>query len=343
MNFNLDDLNPSQSSPTAQPTNLVSGDDLGLQRGGASLEDIYDRHMKMIYVIDISGSMHDGIVDPSSVSDYKWTPEVLQAIEDRIANAVLRAEEEGSAFLGGDDEDDEAADPFESLKDLPGLVKLEHEDPLNDLFWLGLKDAPTETRKAHIVQQDAWQEIGLDCRAQKKMTPKIDAVRKLSTRMVEERYAKHPTADVHLILFAGNATYRKPAGKQDLLDQLSQLRADGGSTDVCNGIRKAIALCKKSPSPVHSHHIVLVTDGLDFGIGSLPELLPQMQELNLVLDVIHVTSMHEVSCSEYQGKILEEVCSATKGAFRRVARLCDFESRFLEAARRLCLPAPAAK
>jgi len=325
----------------------VNSSDLNLATRSASIEDNYDRFTKLIYVIDVSASMSDGLLDLSSINDFHWDAGALERLRVRIENAKCRmsAAEESEAWDSDDSEDEDA--PV-----VAGVSKLYGENPLNDLFWLGISELPLELQKPHIIASgDAWREIGLRAKhdyeeeglkeIQAPMT-KIDAVKRMAQKMVDERFEKFPDADIHLMTFEDVTNYSKPKNRLDLLAQIQACTAYGGNTRIALAVATAIRLCKKSPSPVQTHHIVLVTDGKDPEIWDMKNLLPEMKSLHIVLDVIHVSSPHEV-VSGYgrDGAILEECCAASGGKFTKVTRMGDFETRFIEASRRLCLPAPS--
>lgn len=340
MAIDLDNLTPdSDESATS-----VNSAELGLATRNASVEDVYDHFTKLVYVIDVSASMGDKLLDLNTVEDFNWNDAALKRLAKRIERAkdrISKVEEEQAWDLDSDEEED-AEEVTDDLDPQAG------ENPLNDLFWLAISELPLEQQKAQVVATaDAWAELRLDLSASARkidydaVPSKMDAVKQMAAKMVQERVEKFPDADIHLITFEDSAHYVKPAGIPDLLRRISEMCAYGGGTDITTAVEKALAVCKKNPSPVQSHHIVLVTDGLDYGLERLGQHQLEMKRLNLVLDVIHVSSPHESSLAEYGGGSLKTVCQRSGGKYVRVMRRSDFENRFLEAARRLCLPAPS--
>jgi hypothetical protein len=354
--IDLDNLNPSENRKTE---NIGTAGPLAGSKG-ATLESIYDRYTRLLYLIDVSGSMANSLLDLSDVDHFRWDEKVWETIGKRIENAKTRAAvdmEEMAAFLGTDeeaededeDEDDEEEEEEDWLRDPSAthkgisIHKLSHEDLLNDIFWLGIEGLSKPEQKLQIISGSAWTEVDLMPVNGRKLAQvsKMEAVKQNGRKMIEERYAKFPDADVHLLFFEGSVSYRKPSCKEDLLNQLKGVRPDGGSTDISGAMRRAIEMCKKNPSPVNSHHIVLVTDGLDSEAAQVKFMIPEMKELSIVLDFIHVSSPQESGWGENASAVLKEVCQELGGSYSLVKRISDFENRFLAASRRLCLPAPA--
>lgn len=349
----------------------VNSDDLSLATRKASIEDVYDRFTKLIYVVDVSASMGDRLLDLASISDFKWDADALERIRIRIENAKCRmsafseaaawdgSEEEEEDSGDSEDEDEGSSDDWDEDEDegkkkpaVPGVVTLRTENPLNDLFWIGIADLPLELQKPHILMGDGWLEVGLkpkqsyDFKTEEEAErhagiPKMDAVKRLAQKMVDERFEKFPDADIHLMTFEDVTHYSKPKNRMDLIAQIQECTAYGGNTRIARAVSDAIKLCKKNPSPVQSHHIVLVTDGMDSDLYELKAQQTEMKRLNIILDVIHVSAPHESFGGGRGGIILKEVCEGTGGKFTKVTRTGDFETRFIEASRRLCLPAPA--
>jgi hypothetical protein len=46
---------------------------------GSSLADIYDHYSKLLYVVDASISMGEGMLSEDTIKRYKWTPEIVDA------------------------------------------------------------------------------------------------------------------------------------------------------------------------------------------------------------------------------------------------------------------------
>lgn len=341
-NFNLDDINEvSQESQGTQDPNLNKELGLTFQAGSSqSIEDIYDRHTKKIFVVDVSGSMSDPLYDLSAVSSFRWDRLPASAIDDRIARALDRMAKaaEALAYGGGDEDEDEDFD-----EDVPDM-EFGQDNPMNDPVWAEMINLLPEERKALIISTDCWNELMLELnpRDRPASKEKIEVVRQLARRMVEERLQKYEDADISLITFGETADHTQALSKEALIAQIEALSAWQGSTYIVKAVQKAISLCKKAPSPVQSHHIILVTDGLGHDSSRMNALIPELKRLGIILDVIHIASWDSGRYgSEDTETYLRETCAATGGAFNQVRRLSDFEQKYLQAGRRLCLPAPS--
>jgi len=210
--------------------------------------------------------------------------------------------------------------------------------------------------------------------------PKETVARKTLTDAIKDRFGKFPNADISLVTFAGDAELRQCFGLEELLQMAETMVFYGGGTDIYAGVKRCVNHCKKSPSPVHIHNIVLITDGLDFSAAYKieEELLPVMKERNIVLDIILIASANVPDLkplpasgdwldeedeeeeddepveveeekqivnerAKYQAerfRELQAVCVKANGTFQLVRNAAELETRFLAAANRLCLPAP---
>lgn len=355
--FNLDDL---ESQPQAEPSKADLSGELGLTYNPASssqsIADIYDRHTKKIFVVDESGSMSDLLFDLSAVEHFDWSKVDRKGeIEARIQRAkeAYAAEEEANAYVGGnpfeadedEDEDDEDGEGISSLFNRSDSDRPLTDNPANDHLWMGIEGLPKKEQRAAIVKTDMWNELMLtmDPSSRPPSKAKIEVVRDLAEKMVRERLDRIPDADIHLITFGETAEAKQVYSPESLIAEIRNLKAWQGSTYIFRAIRKAISLCRKSPSPVQSHHIILVTDGLAHDAPTTALLIQDMQKLGIILDVVHISSWDSGrrGLEDDRTSELKQICAATGGAYTLVTRLTDLEVKYLEAGRRLCLPAPA--
>lgn len=341
MTVDLDNLGPKRRKPAKPDAELSGSSALVLAR--TALEDTYDRLKKLIYVIDTSYSMADHLFGMEEVSNFHWTPAVMQAARFRIENAEVRLSETLKRIVVGDEEN---ADD-----DVPGDIAVPHflpeENPETDPLWAGLRTCNDDLLKAEIISRALWSEIGLAVRAdasyyeQQRKHSKIAAVKQYAKEMIEERVRKFPDADLHLVEFSVMPSYSAVNTPADVVRQIEALNATGADTNIIPAVAFAISLCRKAPSPIKAHQLVLVTDALDEEASEgFAELVPRMKELNIVLDFIHVVSAKELGSHENSWKAIKAACEATGGRYVLVDRAQTLKERFFEASRRLMLTAP---
>jgi hypothetical protein len=106
----------------------------------------------------------------------------------------------------------------------------------------------------------------------------------------------------------------------------------GGGTNILNGLRRAMDVCRDKPSAVGIHHFILVSDGEDCAAdNNIGSWLPALKASGVVLDYIHIgeTSLNEG---------IKKVAIALGGTCVQVVTEEELKEKFIEAAQRLCLP-----
>lgn len=250
-----------------------------------SLEGMYDELMQMVYTIDISGSMGDGLPP-------------------------------------GDDELE-----AEIAEELTGLE--------------------TDEELAEIAKQKRAAKIRLAAsKANKRRfgiygptyVTKLQAVKDASMEFVNQRFDKFPNAEVSLVAF-NNTAVTKACGKsrQATLDAISFLHTDGG-TNIHGAVIHSMGLCKKSKKSI-VHHIVLVSDGMDYSGQRVEELVPEMLTVGVIFDFILIRAENGREEEVDQTvEALKRTCAATGGEFSIVTNVKQFKKQFALASARLCLP-----
>jgi hypothetical protein len=201
---------------------------------------------------------------------------------------------------------------------------------------------------------------------------RIDLVKKLAKQEIAGRFKKFPQSKVSVIPFSGHPVTlfdcQDPDNLWPALDLLSttwsaylchscgktydrntariacecggKLKMEGsdGGTDILEAIREAMELCRKNPSPVGIHHIILVTDGEDFQAeANIGGWVPSMKASGVVLDYIHIGEASQAN------KGLKDACAALGGEYVNVNTERELEEKFIAAVNRLMLPpAPTA-
>lgn len=348
---NLDDQ-PKVASTLSLDPNESAGP---LATQHSSLEAVYDHYTKQILVCDVSGSMSSSLIGTESITAYKWTNADLVNARKRIENAQVRLAANAvdqSLFdtltNDMDDDDDEefnADDDADAASKIPVPHQLDGEDYKNDKVWAHMDGASDEFIKAEMVQCGLTRELGVtrDIWSDTAGTAlsKTEVMRDTLTKLVQDRFARWADSDIMVIEFAGRATARAAYKLDDLVSTINKLDSHGSSTNITKAVETALAQCKRAPSQVGSHHIILVTDGMDYDGRNIVKLIPQMKDLGVVLDVIHICSVHEYYDSDGCTKAMEQACTATGGEYKRVANAKDLAAKVLAAGERLCLPAPS--
>src|SRR5208283_1356000 len=105
---------------------------------------------------------------------------------------------------------------------------------------------------------------------------KMMAVKDAAKDFVHQRFQKHPDAKVGVFQFEGHPMLLCAPGaqEQEVLEALNRLPDfGGGSTDIYRAVDRAIGECRRHPSEVNAHHVVLVSDGCDYGAREVKNLL----------------------------------------------------------------------
>lgn len=310
--------------------NAVSNVDAG---EGNTLTDMYDRFSKLIYAIDASGSMGEGMLSEESVNLYKWTPEILEQFmlameEDKYFEKLWKEErkemaeefeEDGDTFEG----DDTSPVDVRSLTDAQLKMEIVKEN-LSDKYGIPL-------------EQDY--KYGMKGRSRSKMMALKDAAK----NFVHTRFQKFADARVGVFSFEDTPMLLCAAGasEEEVMQAINRLPDNGGGgTNIYRAVDRVVNECKKRPSEVGLHHIVLVSDGCDYGGVQVKELVPKMKELGIVFDFIYMIGLSPDTQGEAVAKVMREVCEATGGEYTVVKTEEDFEQKFLEVSNRKMLPAP---
>lgn len=289
---------------------------------GTTLTDMYDRFSKLWYVVDASGSMGEGMISEDYVKRFKWSPEILEAFRSKMRtdkDLVQEAEEW--------DEDAEE----EVLVEVPMNVDSMSDD---DLKMVILRE-----NLADKYQID----LEMDHSVRLKSRSKMMALKDAAKSFVHTRFMKFPDARVGLFQFENHPQLLCATGasEAEVMEAINRLPDDGGGgTNIYAAVERVVNECKQKPSEVGLHHVVLVSDGCDYGGVRVKELLPKMKELGIVFDFIYMVGTSGDSMGEAVAKVMREVCEATGGEYTVVKTEQDFEQKFLAASNRPMLPAP---
>jgi len=344
MAINLDNLSGSGNVNHRAGGEEVSGLPTFERREAAA---IYDQFQKLMFVLDDSGSMGQRLMGITDLMAEELTDEDRLHISQRIENARVRAEadvkaalealdsEEESEFdiVGGDDE---GFDP--TSVDVPH--RFEGENLYNDKLWSRLAAKNDESRKAEVLKSDSLcHELRISRHGSTPPT-KNEAMKAVVAKEIKERYMKFGTPDIQVIKFEDTFEVFRTIGEEETLQAVDSLSAGGWDTKIFPPLEAALALCKRAPSTVGCHHIILVTDGLSGDGDECLALLPECLRLNVVVDFIHIADEYDRCSYSSQYAQLKTLSTRSGGKFYSVTTVRDFEKVFFESSKRLML-APA--
>lgn len=306
-----------------------------------------DRHTKKIFVMDRSYSMRSSIVAMSRIGLLVWPDEVFEWAEKRIANAHARLQSESDEFLSDLEDSDDAA---ESSKELESLHEIECDEPSEDERWEALTSADRDALRAAVLRYN----LTIPFKSGEQFTVyKHELLRAVVARVIRERAYKFPDAKFHGIMFdqavkhvqtrveddeSGKVRYR-PATAEEIITYVYEDSFNGGGTNITKGLGAAVALCRRSPSAVKLHHVILITDGCDYGALECVQFIEPMRKLGICLDVIHISD----APTDEVGDLLRRVCEQTGGEYQVADDVENFQTKFLNAAGRLLLTAGGEK
>ncbi|SRR6266566_3781526 len=283
---------------------------------GQTLDDMYDRFSKLVYLIDASGSMGSSMLVEQEVPiEYEWNDEALEGARSLLLEALTN--------------DDSIIDPDSGVELTEGKAK----------------KLSVETLKKIVVEQGWEDAIGLSpvvgvVQPNRSGKSKMQAVKEAARDFVKKRFQKWPDAQVFLYAFEDHP--RMLVGgvsEQGVLDGIDRLPDyGGGGTNIYAAVGRAVEHCKKRSSEVGAHHIVLVSDGMDQGARGVQGLLPDMKEIGIVFDFIFIQGGDSIEGMDDVIRILRDICEATGGEFTTVKTEKDFVQKFLAVSNRKCLP-----
>lgn len=294
-------------------------DILGRAQEGSKLSDIYDHFQKIVYVCDESLSMAEKMAGDLDPAQYIWTPEAIKHFRPLVEEAARVA---AHFDMLGLDDDDEIGDEEE-----PEEVQVTDEDVKRYVLEHRLNhgsDAPKLERNPKFIQND---------------DRKYQVVRQALAKFVEKRFARYPDAQIGVFGFGSDTRIacRSGSSRDEVLNCIRSLDATGGGTNITLAVTRAVNDCQRYPSTVGAHHIILVTDGEDYGATAVRGLLDKMKAGNIVFDFIYIKTSSQDSYPEVV-RTLQYVCNQTGGEYNAVTSATEFEEKFLQVSSRLALP-----
>lgn len=363
--INLED-DDNVTQPTIEKEDKPASGPAGLTvQSGKSLDDVFDKYMKLVYLFDVSGSMYEGIPSDTIDKMYVWTPEILAEFRSRLikeatestnfkynlerAKQVLKEQAIEEMREESDDEDSEeeksSDEPSDSvIEEL--AINLHAGFEVNSDHYLKL------AIHSDLKNRAAFRDINLmKLFVEADTKTKLVAMKDAAVEFVTKRFNKYPEADVVVFKFDDHPTKIAESVPKGPTLAAIQAMGGGGGTDIYTAMARGVQTCKKMQSPVKAHHIVLVTDGEDFSARNVPQLLPEMKKLNIVVDFIYMKSIAAEQAdlismlfgtrqerANANIEALIKVSKETGGEFVTVTNAAEFKEKFLAASSRLCLP-----
>lgn len=292
-----------------------------------TLEALYDENQKLVFLFDISGSMNNMLAERSEVpemADVRWY--VADSDFHRVIIDALR----GQLSLN----DREALG--KTLQLAPTSMNWDGTPmyAVNDQEEAMIRSLDVSLLKTMLLATRNWMLAG---EYRDPMT-RIKMCKMLAQEQVTKRLQKYPNADIEILVF-DTATHRMRG--ETVMENLESFQAQciGGLTDIGRAVKDALALCRKAPSAVGLHHLVLVSDaGQNAGNIDEDGILKQMLQLGVVFDMILMGNADGRWADAFK-----MWAHKTGGEFELVRSPGEFRQKFLAATERKCLPPASAK
>lgn len=363
MAINLDSLFAEDSDPKGQNTQAqtpkqptvtpASGEELGIvlvpkapsSKGKASMpaltrtvSDLYQEGQKLIYLLDKSSSMSEPISGHRGTVDWQKAVPVIKAALLETFGKVLQIEAGATSDVVSFSRTDERlADFIGQLESAAELRKVNEDGAV--VLDLDSMEPMALAKIAEAGGLQYYMELPRPGDAYD-FTPKMDVLKKASKQMVEERRGKFPDANIEVVFFNTEIQHGRNLTTVGLVDGIQKTAASGG-TRIFTAIKYALDVCHARPSSVNLHHIVLVSDGEDYSAMEVPDLVPEMKRMGVVLDFIFMGQA--VNVDDPCVAALKKASEATGGTFTIVGNAKDFEEKFIQASTRALLPPAPSK
>ena len=281
------------------------------------ISDTYSEFAKLVFLFDVSGSMNAQIaVDKhgtSYASEFLWPESCLADIKKRvdrvIGNLVMDVNGDPNADVTTDSELTPLIDPFK----MPPVPLFTDDEDL----------------KSRILKADLMGFLGILPNITKKYQEpptRLGVLRTLAKQEINARFDKYPNSRIAVIPFSGRIDLADIPGPRG-----GVIYMDGG-TDIMVAINEGLEVCRKHPSAVGLHHIIVVSDG---GSGINTSWTPILKSSGVVLDYIHIGD-------ETPNQELVGMCKELGGDCVTVNSEMDLKEKFKLAVNRMMLPpAPA--
>jgi len=338
--FDLDTFDATQGVNNDTDTELAT-------TVGSTMADLHDKTKKLLFAIDCSGSMYGEMYSNAQLLASNWAPgESL--IDEKIAraNAYIQAASQGHIAP-------EPAPRYDAWDNLIPAPKPEFDDE-SALYWAGLKPLDFDARVNRIIaeaaymdvdgliQTNQWTTTGV-VRIQGEGKCKMDIVKGEVLGQIEARFSKHADADVAAVAFDNRSKDLYAYSLKSLQHRVPNMDAGmGGGTNIAGAIFTCLRMIKKSPSATNNHHIVIVSDGMDNSVShSAAQIKKEFEDKGVTMDFIHITGLDQDTYGQREVVELKQLSGLTGGEYVRVRTTDQFKSKFIAAATRLALPAPA--
>lgn len=353
-----DDSDPKETktqeqTPKQPATTPTSGEELGIvlvpkapgNKGktampalSRSVSDLYQEGQKLIYLLDRSSSMCEPISGHRGSVDWQKAVPVIKAALLETFGKMLQIEAGATSdVVSFTRRDERLADLIGQMERGTELRKTNEDGTA--VLDLDSMEPMMLAKVAELHGVQYFMELPRPDEAYD-FTPKMDVLKKASKSMVEERRSKYPEANIEVIFFNTEIRHGQNLTTDGLVRDIQKTEAAGG-TRILTAIKYALEVCHARPSSVNLHHIVLVSDGEDGSALDVPDLVPQMKKMGVVLDFIFMGQA--VNVDDPCVAALKRASEATGGTFTIVGTAKDFEEKFIQASTRALLPPAPSK
>lgn len=294
-------------------------------------DEHYDEFAKLVFMFDVSTSM-DSRLAKTFTDQFVWTPALLTELRTKTEAAVAHVNRINCDPMN--DPDDYVTD------EETAFLKL--SDPQRGPNGEVLFTADDEELKARVVQHNLINDFNIEVDWTKHTAApptRFAVMKKLAKSEVANRIKRFPKSSVGLVAFAEKAATMFEKGTTDeLMERLERLEigcAGPDGTTILAAVAAAVEVCRKHPSPVGVHRLILVSDGEDYSCSrEIGGWVPNLKASGVVLDYIHIGDREP-------NEGVRRACVELGGECVTVNSERDFTTKFVEAVTRKMLP-PAA-
>jgi len=295
-------------------------------QAGTAMESVYDQYKKLYLAVDNSGSMTQKMLPDFKDIQISVTPDDIAVVRE-VHDSRLQGKK--SKYL-----------------DRAGYPEFDARLPL----WLDQFGPASDESIRRALLSDVEMACHFGCSLAaggKEGATKLDALKDLIKDAARKRFEKYPDSKISVVPFDYTPKIVPVSDLEGAGLVLDTMHASGG-TNITQALMGIVKNCKKAPSPVNLHHIILVTDGEDMGVlYNKAEIINALKENGFVLDVISIYADFEILsgrgnyCAEIASegkKALLEICESTGGTFTNAKTSGQMAALYLAASSRLMLP-----
>lgn len=168
---------------------------------------------------------------------------------------------------------------------------------------------------------------------------KSDLLKEIVTENIDDKLARYGESILlRCYEFSVDVQEFTGTGFDGLKAAIRNAYAGGYDTKINRALNAGISECERNPSPVNTHQVLMVTDGMDFEAVDAADLfVARCRVSSIVVDIIWIRSKGE-TVDERILESLRRLCHETGGQFVEASTIEDVRRGFIASANRLCLP-----